>query len=110
MDLVKGMSGSAPFPNDIYMLISNQVMDLLVPSIKKRQKYLDYFYKVMIPEMLIRLYASVNGIGYSLAEKEMRYGPQYDGPIDKHEVNEDISLSVSLLIFTKPFTEKVYHQ
>lgn len=36
---------------------------------------------VMLPEALIRIYADVNNVTFAMAEKEMKCGPRWEGPV-----------------------------
>jgi len=50
---------------------------------------------VLVPEALIRIYATTNKISVELAEKELRYGGGYDGDIDDDlmkKLNENVGL------------------
>lgn len=44
-------------------------------------QYREFIQKVMISEALIRIYSLVNGVAFNQAEKEMRFGAEYDGPV-----------------------------
>ncbi len=47
---------------------------------------LHYVGHVLVPEALIRIYATANKISFELAEKELRYGAGYDGHVDEELV------------------------
>jgi len=57
-----------------------------------------YFFKVMLPDALIRIFARVNKISYAFAEKELRFGVYYD---DESEEKEQVDSSSELVNETR---------
>jgi len=48
------------------------------------QQAMDLVEKVILPELLIRIFMDVNKVEFELAESELKRGPYYDGPIKPH--------------------------